>query len=102
MRKIETEKLKTVHERISKYPHKLQIISLVILAVLMCLPFGMDKMNLLNYEQTPQLLYPFTALSSGLVQKDFHFFYCDGEWICRHRLFPKCNFQVSFFFYTIL
>jgi adenylate/guanylate cyclase catalytic domain protein len=75
MRKIETEKLKTVHERISKYPHKLQIISLVILAVLMCLPFGMDKMNLLNYEQTPQLLYPFTALSSGLVQKDFHFFY---------------------------
>ena len=57
MRKIETEKLKTVHERISKYPHKLQIISLVILAVLMCLPFGMDKMNLLSF-YTRLRLYP--------------------------------------------
>ena len=57
------------------YPYMLHIVSLVMLAALMFLPFGMDKMELLNDEHTPQLLYPFTVLFSGLVQKDFYFFY---------------------------
>ena len=75
MSEIEEEKLETAHQQTSEHSYKLKIISLAILAALMLLPFGMDKMDLLNYEQTPQLLYPFTVLFSGLVQKSFHFFY---------------------------
>ena len=75
MSEIEDEKLETVHTQTAKFPYMLQIVSLVILAALMFMPFGMDKMDLLNYEQTPQLLYPFTVLFSGLVQRNLHFFY---------------------------
>ena len=75
MSEIEDEKLETVHTQTAKFPCMLQIVSLVILAALMFMPFGMDKMDLLNYEQTPQLLYPFTVLFSGLVQRNLHFFY---------------------------
>ena len=81
MSEIEGEELNTVeeldtgHKQVADYPYKLQVITLIILAALMALPFGMDKLDLLNYEQPSQLLYPFTVLFSGLVQKDFYFFY---------------------------
>ncbi len=75
MREIEDEKLETVHKRTVESPYKLHIASLVILAMLMYLPFCMDKMDLFNHNEVPQLLYPFTILTSGLVQKSFHFFY---------------------------
>ena len=75
MSEIEDEKLGTVDTQISEYPYRLPIASLVILAALMFMPFGMDKIDLLNYEHTPQLLYPFTVLFSGLVQREFYFFY---------------------------
>ena len=74
MREIEDEKLETVHKRTVESPYKLHIASLVILAMLMYLPFCMDKMDLFNHNEVPQLLYPFTILTSGLVQKSFHFF----------------------------
>ncbi|WP_235619636.1 hypothetical protein [Treponema sp. OMZ 838] len=74
MSENEDKKLETPPTQTLKSPYMLQIVSLAILAALMVMPFGMDKMNLLNYEQTPQLLYPFTALFSGLVQKEFYFF----------------------------
>ena len=75
MSENEDKKLETPPTQTLKSPYMLQIVSLAILAALMVMPFGMDKMNLLNYEQTPQLLYPFTVLFSGLVQKEFYFFY---------------------------
>nr|WP_253715717.1 adenylate/guanylate cyclase domain-containing protein [Treponema sp. OMZ 803] len=53
----------------------MQIVSLVIFVALIFLPFGMDKMDLVNHTRTPQLLYPFTVLFSGLVQQNFLFFY---------------------------
>ncbi|WP_428770470.1 adenylate/guanylate cyclase domain-containing protein [Treponema sp. HNW] len=53
----------------------LKIISLVVFAELMVLPFGMDKMDLFNTESQPQLLYLFTAPYSGAVQRGFNFFY---------------------------
>lgn len=75
MREIEDEKLETVHKRTVEFPYKLQIVSLVIFAALMFLPFGMDKMDLVNHTRMPQLLYPFIVLFSGLAQKNFLFFY---------------------------
>jgi len=69
-KKLDNNRIKT-----AAYHYILHGVSLVILAALMLLPFGMDKMDLLNDERTPQLLYPFTVLFSGLVQKDFYFFY---------------------------
>ncbi len=75
MSEIVEKNAKTPRNRTTAYPYMLQIISLVILAVLMIMPFGMDKMDLLNYEQTPPLLYPFTMLFSDLLQKELHFFY---------------------------
>lgn len=75
MRVIEDEKLETVHKQTVEFPYKMQIVSLVIFVALIFLPFGMDKMDLVNHTQTPQLLYPFTVLFSGLVQQNFLFFY---------------------------
>ena len=75
MSEIIEENVKAPRNRTTAYPYMLQIVSLVILAVLMIMPFGMDKMDLLNYEQTPQLLYPFTMLFSVLLKKELHFFY---------------------------
>ena len=75
MREIEDEKLETVHKQTVEFPYKMQIVSLVIFVALMFLPFGMDKMDLVNHTRMPQLLYPFTVLFSGLVQKNFLFFY---------------------------
>ena len=75
MHKIEDGKLETWFKRIAAYPYKLQIASLVIFATLMFLPFGMDKMDLFNHARMPKLLYPFTVLFSGVVQKNSHFFY---------------------------
>ena len=69
-KKLDNNRIKT-----AAYHYILHGVSLVILAALMLLPFGMDKMDILNDERTPQLLYPFTVLFSGLVQKDFYFFY---------------------------
>ncbi len=75
MRVIEDEKLETVHKQTVEFPYKMQIVSLVIFVALIFLPFGMDKMDLVNHTRTPQLLYPFTVLFSGLVQQNFLFFY---------------------------
>ena len=75
MRVIEDEKLETVHKQTVEFPYKMQIVSLVIFVALIFLPFGMDKMDLVNHTRTPQLLYPFTVLVSGLVQQNFLFFY---------------------------
>ena len=75
MRVIEDEKLETVHKQTVELPYKMQIVSLVIFVALIFLPFGMDKMDLVNHTRTPQLLYPFTVLFSGLVQQNFLFFY---------------------------
>ena len=75
MREIEDEKLETVHKQTVEFPYKMQIVSLVIFVALIFLPFGMDKMDLVNHTRTPQLLYPFTVLFSGLVQQNFLFFY---------------------------
>ena len=75
MRVIEDEKLETVHKQTVEFPYKMQIVSLVIFVALIFLPFGMDKMDLVNHTRTPQLLYPFTDLFSGLVQQNFLFFY---------------------------
>ena len=75
MREIKDEKLETVHKQTVEFPYKMQIVSLVIFVALMFLPFGMDKMDLVNHTRMPQLLYPFTVLFSGLVQKNFLFFY---------------------------
>lgn len=75
MRVIEDEKLETVHKQTVEFPYKMQIVSLVIFVALIFLPFGMDKMDLVNHTRTPQLLYPFTVLFSGLVQQSFLFFY---------------------------
>ena len=75
MRVIEDEKLETVHKQTVEFPYKMQIVSIVIFVALIFLPFGMDKMDLVNHTRTPQLLYPFTVLFSGLVQQNFLFFY---------------------------
>lgn len=75
MSKIVEEKVELMREQIAKYPYAVQIIFLAIFAMLMFLPFGMGKMDLFNHEQMPPLLYPFTVLFSGLVQKNFLFFY---------------------------
>ena len=75
MSKIVEEKVELMREQIAKYPYAVQIIFLAIFAMLMFLPFGMGKMDLFNHEQMPPLLYPFTVLFSGLVQKNFLFLY---------------------------
>lgn len=75
MIKIAYEKIKRIWDCIHSYPNTKRIVSLIILAALMCLPFGMDKMDLFNEEQVARNLYPFTVLFSGVVQIGFNFFY---------------------------
>lgn len=69
------KKIKTLRDKIVVSSITIKIVSLVILTTLMLLPFGMNKMNLFNTEETSELLYPFSVLFSGLVQKSFSFFY---------------------------
>lgn len=69
------QKIKKLWETIIVSPNTIKIISLVILAELMLLPFGMDKMDLFDIKKTAPLLYPFTVLFSGLIQTGFNFFY---------------------------
>lgn len=75
MTKIEYEKIKKMWYFIYNHPNTKRIISLISLAALMFLPFGMDKMNLFNQEQDAINLYPFTVLFSGVVHKGLNFFY---------------------------
>ena len=75
MNKTAFGKIKKLWHIIAVYPDKIRIVSLVIIALLMALPFGMDKMDLFKPEQAARLLYPFTVLFSDVVQKNFNFFY---------------------------
>jgi len=75
MTKIEYEKIKKMWDFIYNHPNTKRIISLISLAALMFLPFGMDKMNLFNQQQDAINLYPFTVLFSGVVHKGLNFFY---------------------------
>lgn len=75
MNKTAFGKIKKLWHIIAVYPDKIRILSLVIIALLMALPFGMDKMDLFKPEQAARLLYPFTVLFSAVVQKSFNFFY---------------------------
>jgi len=75
MSKTVVKNLRNLPKQIAKSPYTLQIVSLIILAALMFLPFSMDKINLFHHGRSARLLYPFTILSSGLIQKEFYFFY---------------------------
>ncbi len=75
MDKTVFRKIKTAWKTINTSPDTIKIVSLVILAFLMILPFGMNKMDLFDPEQPAKLLYPFTVLFSGFVQKGINFFY---------------------------
>ncbi len=75
MRKKIFENINKIIEKIIISPYTIRVISLIILAEMMAFPFSMDKMNLTNSEQVIKHLYPFTVLSSGLVERGFNFFY---------------------------
>ena len=74
MNKTVFEKIKNSRKKIPSSVSGWKIASLAVLAVLMALPFGMDKMDLFYPEQASRLLYPFTVLVSGVVPSGFHFF----------------------------
>ena len=75
MIKIITERWETIKKKLIQSPNTIPVVSLISLAVLMLLPFSMDKIDLVNHEHTSKLLYPFTVLFSDVVQKGFYFFY---------------------------
>ncbi len=75
MDKAAFEKIQNIVKRIIASPNMIKIISLIIFAELMLLPFGMDKMDLFNTEKTPILLYPLSILGTEVVQKGLNFFY---------------------------
>ncbi|MGI5172709.1 adenylate/guanylate cyclase domain-containing protein [Treponema sp. OMZ 840] len=69
------EKIRKMKKKViaSSYPFK--VLSLVVFTVLMFFPFSMDKMDLFNREQPSVLLYPFTVLFSGIIERGFNFLY---------------------------
>ena len=75
MIKIITDRWETIKKKLIQSPNTIPVVSLISLAVLMLLPFSMDKIDLVNHEHTSKLLYPFTVLFSDVVQKGFYFFY---------------------------
>ena len=69
------ESVRKIAKKVIEAPETPKIVSLVVLAMLMSLPFGMNKADLINTAERSALFFPFTVLFSGAVQQGFNFLY---------------------------